>query len=160
MFGLSFTIAPFAIICGATVQISKKYVPINYIGWILMIIGFGLLTTLDQDSSVGKCIGFQVITGSGLGIIWVGTQFAILAPLPYSNNAHALAFFTFVRTFSQVSVLLLSSGFLLILLLTLKSDLGNHHWGCNIAEFAPSSSSSRFHGLIPFWRPARIRSYS
>lgn len=66
------------------------------------MVGFGLLSTLEVDSSKGKYIGYQVITGIGLGIIWIGTQFPILAPLPFSNNAHALAFFTFVRCFAQV----------------------------------------------------------
>ncbi|KAI0057930.1 hypothetical protein BV25DRAFT_1994673 [Artomyces pyxidatus] len=40
-------------------------------------------------------------TAVGMGMIWIATQFPILAPLPFSNNARALAFFTFVRCFAQ-----------------------------------------------------------
>ncbi|PPQ76375.1 hypothetical protein CVT26_010199 [Gymnopilus dilepis] len=101
MFGLAFTIAPFAIVTGASVQISSKYRPQHYIGWILIIIGFGLFSMLDIDSPRSWYIGFQTIMGIGLGAIWVGTQFPILSPLPFSNNARALAFFTFVRSFAQ-----------------------------------------------------------
>jgi hypothetical protein len=102
LFGLAWTIAPLAIITGASVQIFNRYRPQNYLGWMLMTIGFGLLSTLNENSTTTQYIGFQVILGTGLGMIWVGTQFPILAPLPFSNNAHALAFFTFIRCFAQV----------------------------------------------------------
>ncbi|OSX62647.1 hypothetical protein POSPLADRAFT_1141525 [Postia placenta MAD-698-R-SB12] len=102
LFGLAFVISPVAIFTGASVQIFHRYRPQNYVGWMLTMVGFGLLSTLEVDSSKGKYIGYQVITGIGLGIIWIGTQFPILAPLPFSNNAHALAFFTFIRCFAQV----------------------------------------------------------
>lgn len=95
--GTALVVAPCAIITGASVQISNKYRPQNYIGWMLMIIGFGLLTLLDENSSRASYIGLQILLAVGLGIIWISTQFAILAPLPYSNNPHALAFFTFIR---------------------------------------------------------------
>lgn len=96
-FGTGLVVAPCAILTGASVQIFNKYRPQNYLGWVIMIIGFGLLTLLDENSSRGAYIGLQVLLAVGLGIIWIGTQFPILAPLPFSNNAHALAFFTFVR---------------------------------------------------------------
>ncbi|KAI0061757.1 MFS general substrate transporter, partial [Artomyces pyxidatus] len=52
-------------------------------------------------SSRAKYIGFQIVLGVGIGMIWIATQFPILAPLPFSNNARTLAFFTFVRCFAQ-----------------------------------------------------------
>ncbi|KAF8512803.1 iron permease [Gautieria morchelliformis] len=99
--GLALTIAPLAIITGASVQVFNRYRPQNYLGWILTMIGFGLLSTLNENSTTAQYIGFQVILGMGLGMIWIGTQFPILAPLPFSNNAHALAFFTFIRCLAQ-----------------------------------------------------------
>jgi hypothetical protein len=104
LFGLALTIAPFAIFTGLSVQILKRYRPQNYIGWVLNIVGFALLSTLSADSAKGKYIAYEVVLGIGLGMTWISTQFPILAPLPYSNNAHALAFFTFLRCFAQVRV--------------------------------------------------------
>ncbi|THH12814.1 hypothetical protein EW146_g7350 [Bondarzewia mesenterica] len=101
MFGITFTVAPFAILAGASVEIFKRYRPQNYVGWIIIIVGFGILTLLDANSHRGQYMGYQVVIGVGLGINWIATQFPILAPLPYSNNAHALAFFTFTRYFAQ-----------------------------------------------------------
>ena len=100
-FGLSFSIPAFAILTGLSVEIFNKYRPQNYVGWIFTIIGFGLLTMLDPKSNVKMFIGFQIPLGVGLGILWISTQFPILAPLPFSNSAYALAFWIFVRNFAQ-----------------------------------------------------------
>ncbi|KAL1949725.1 hypothetical protein VTO73DRAFT_8606 [Trametes versicolor] len=101
MFALCLTIPAFAIATGLSVQIVDRYRPQNYVGWAIILVGFGVLSTLDESSSRAAYIGSQVPLGVGLGIIWISTQFPILAPLPVSNSAHALAFFTFLRCFAQ-----------------------------------------------------------
>ena len=70
-------ITPSCMVVGASVQIANRYRPQNYIGWILTVIGFGILTLLDTDSSKAKYIGCQVVLGIGLGIIWIGTQVSL-----------------------------------------------------------------------------------
>ena len=102
MFALCLTIPPFAIFTGLSVQILNRYRPQNYVGWILIIVGFGILSLLDEKSSRAMYIGSQIPVAVGLGIVWISTQFPILAPLPFSNSAHALSFFTFIRCFAQV----------------------------------------------------------
>ncbi|KAL1937975.1 hypothetical protein VTO73DRAFT_12725 [Trametes versicolor] len=101
MFGLSFTIPIFAIVAGVSVEIIHIYRPQNYVGWLFSIVGFVLLSLLNEKSSAATYIGFQIPLGVGLGILWISTQFPILAPLPVSNSAYALAFFVFVRNFAQ-----------------------------------------------------------
>ncbi|KAI0833792.1 iron permease [Trametes gibbosa] len=101
MFAVCLTIPAFAIATGLSVQIIDRYRPQNYVGWAIIVLGFGLLSTLDETSSRAAYIGLQVPLGIGLGIVWISTQFPILAPLPVSNSAHALAFFTFLRCFAQ-----------------------------------------------------------
>ncbi|KAI0341086.1 iron permease [Trametopsis cervina] len=101
LLGLTMFVTPAAMVCGATVQICRVYRPQNYLGWALTIAGFGILSILDVSSSKAQYICCQIVIGIGLGIVWISTQFPILAPLPFSNNAQALAFFTFVRSFSQ-----------------------------------------------------------
>lgn len=108
LFGISFSIPLAAVATGVSVQVFKLYRPQHYLGWALMIAGFGLLSTLKANSSAAKYISYQVVLGLGMGNLWVATQFPILAPLPFSNNAHALGFFTFVRCFAQVSQFFLS----------------------------------------------------
>ncbi|KAH9902441.1 iron permease [Cubamyces lactineus] len=98
---LAFTIPAFAIATGLSAEVLRRYRPQNYVGWAFILVGFGILTLLDENSSRAAYIGMQIPLGIGLGIIWISTQFPILAPLPFSNSAHALAFFTFLRSFAQ-----------------------------------------------------------
>ncbi|KAF8588276.1 iron permease [Ramaria rubella] len=97
----AFVTAPFALFCGIAVQIMGRYLPANYVGWVLTIVGFGLLSLLEVNSSRGHWVGFQIIAAAGTGIIYAGTIFPTLAPLSVDLNAAALAFFAFVRAFAQ-----------------------------------------------------------
>ncbi|KIO20949.1 hypothetical protein M407DRAFT_80977 [Tulasnella calospora MUT 4182] len=101
VFGNALTIAPGAIAAGATTAIFAVYRPQNAIGWTLSAIGVGLLSLLDASSSKAEWVGYQVIEGIGLGILFTAPEFPVLAPLPVSETAHALAFFGFVRSFAQ-----------------------------------------------------------
>ncbi|KAF8978969.1 iron permease [Cyathus striatus] len=99
--GLSLLIPFTAIATGVSVQVFDQYRPQNYLGWVFLIVGFGLMTLLDVNSSIAAYIGFEVVLGIGLGMLWICSQFAVMAPLPVSNNSRALAFFTFTRVFAQ-----------------------------------------------------------
>ncbi|KAG8923556.1 hypothetical protein FRC02_011057 [Tulasnella sp. 418] len=101
LFGSAFTIAPFAIVCGATVAIFKIYRPQNYIAWAVSAVGLGILSLLEADSSKAMWVSFQVIEGIGVGMLYTATTFPILSALPLSESAHAMALFAFLRTFAQ-----------------------------------------------------------
>jgi len=101
-FGLGFVIAPSNIIAGLTISRTKHYRPQLWLAWCLVMVSAGLLSTLHADSSRGKSIGFEALMGVGIGILTTATYFPVLAPLPISENAHALAFFIFTRAFGQV----------------------------------------------------------
>ncbi|CDO75244.1 hypothetical protein BN946_scf184633.g3 [Trametes cinnabarina] len=101
MFGLSFSIPLFAIFTGVSIEVFNIYRPQNYVGWICTVVGFVLLSLLTPKSGAAEYIGFQIPLGVGVGILWLGTQYPVLAPLPVSDNAYALAFFVFVRNFAQ-----------------------------------------------------------
>lgn len=104
VFGIPFVTAPFAVIVGISITKSSRYRPQTWISWSLAIIGFGLFSTLNAETSRGRSIGFQVVLAMGLGMLNASTFFPVLAPLPPSSNGHALALFTFLRNFAQVCV--------------------------------------------------------
>ncbi|THH00042.1 hypothetical protein EW026_g2413 [Hermanssonia centrifuga] len=90
-----------ALVAGATTQILNKYRPQNALGWVFILVGFGILSLLKADSSMGQWVGYQIIVAAGFGLLYPATVFPVLAPLPVERNATALAFFAFVRSFAQ-----------------------------------------------------------
>lgn len=122
VFATTLVVSPFSIICGVLVKVTNKYRPLNYVGWALSMIGCGLLTLLKADSHTSQWAGFQIVAAMGIGIVvrifvkyfvcpshhrvhlqWASTVFPILAPLPVTRAAPALAFYNFNRVFAQVS---------------------------------------------------------
>ena len=95
--------APGAIVTGASTSILSRYVPQNIIGWVLVTSGIGGWLTFNIDSSTGMWVGLQYLAGWGMGMLFPATNLACIAPLPLRLNAHALAFYAFVRSFFMAS---------------------------------------------------------
>ncbi|KAH9979111.1 hypothetical protein BGW80DRAFT_1455769 [Lactifluus volemus] len=102
LFGVSFSLGLIAIVAGIVVKKSGNYVIPTFVGWVLVVVGVGLLTTLHVDSSIAKGIGFQIIIGSGGGIIYVITMYPILASIPVTQNAPAMALYVFSRNLGNI----------------------------------------------------------
>jgi len=105
-------IAPFALLAGIIVQIQHKYIPSNAAGWVLSMVGFGLLSLLKAESPMSKWVGYQFVAAAGTGMIFSATIFPVLAPLPVSRTAAALAFYAFLRSFAQTWGITISSTIL------------------------------------------------
>ncbi|KAH9962019.1 iron permease [Lactifluus volemus] len=102
LFGLSYGISLIALVAGVVVKVTGKYVIPTYVGWALVIVGAGLLTTLQADSSMAKSIGFQLPVGGGVGIVYAVCLFPILASIPVTQTAPAMALFIFSRNFGCI----------------------------------------------------------
>ncbi|KZV93930.1 MFS general substrate transporter [Exidia glandulosa HHB12029] len=100
--GFSLTVGPWGIVAGVSVALLKRYVPTVLSGWIFILIGLGLWSTLKVDTPTATIGGYQALYGFGIGTLYTCTFFPVLAPLPVSANARALAFFNFLRAFGQV----------------------------------------------------------
>ncbi|KAF8532577.1 MFS general substrate transporter [Gautieria morchelliformis] len=96
------SIAPAAVIGGTSVKIVQRYRLQIWTGWCLQLIGLSLLTLVKLETPSGLAIGFCVIYGTGAGINYATQVYPVQAPLPISANAHALAFFSFMRSFAGV----------------------------------------------------------
>ncbi|KAI0084347.1 major facilitator superfamily domain-containing protein [Irpex rosettiformis] len=97
---MSVTISPSAIAQGLLVAKLGKYKGINFAGWSMMLIGMGLFTTMRVSTPIGVLAVYQIIQGIGMGLLYC-TYFPVMAPLPLSSNASAVALVTFLRAFSQ-----------------------------------------------------------
>ncbi len=62
-------IAPCALFAGVTVHVMKKYRPVILTGWILTIVGFGLLSLLRANNSVAQWVGYQIVAAVGVGML-------------------------------------------------------------------------------------------
>ncbi|KAI0833819.1 Mfs1.2 [Trametes gibbosa] len=102
MLGLSLSMGPIVICSSISVTVFKAYRPQHYLGWALFMIGMGVFTRLDADAPLAHGIGLPVLLGAGAGILFAVTYFPVLSPLPVSENAHALAFFAFCRSFAGI----------------------------------------------------------
>ncbi|OAL55018.1 MFS general substrate transporter [Pyrenochaeta sp. DS3sAY3a] len=95
-------ILPFAGLSGWALSKWGKYIPIHYAGTALLAIGTGLFAMLDNASSQGAWIGFQIIASAGIAMIYTATMPAVLAPLKEADVAVATATYSFVRSFGFV----------------------------------------------------------
>ncbi|TFK39902.1 MFS general substrate transporter [Crucibulum laeve] len=94
------SISPFAIVQGLIVAKTGRYRLVNLSGWVIMLLGVGLLISLKTNTSIGLLVLYQLIMGAGGGLLY-SASFAVLAPLSVSLNAPAVALLVFLRLFSQ-----------------------------------------------------------
>lgn len=102
MFGLALSLAPISVIVGFSVAKFRCYRPQLWVGWSIMAISMGLLSTVDETSHLWLSIGYCILIGAGIGTAYTATMFPVLAPLPVSVNANAVALAMFLRLFGQV----------------------------------------------------------
>lgn len=111
-YGLAMTLvlAPSLIIGGASITVTKSYRVQLWLGWAILLISMGLFSSVRADTPLANVIGYSPLVDIGGGLLYAGTYFPVLAPLPTSENAHALALFSFFRLFASVSGFILLNG--------------------------------------------------
>ncbi|PAV18467.1 MFS general substrate transporter [Pyrrhoderma noxium] len=97
----AFGILVFALIAGISIVKTGAYRPQLWLSWCFLMLSAGLMSTVGADTSTSNSIGFQVLMSVGHGILQGSPTFPILAPIDASLSANALAFFMFIRFFSQ-----------------------------------------------------------
>ncbi|KAJ6468281.1 Mfs1.2 [Mycena sanguinolenta] len=102
MLALSLALGPSVVFAGISVSKFKRYRPQLWFGWGLFALGMGVCITLGSNTALSHGIGIPVIFGVAAGIILAVTYFPVLSPLDVHENARALAFFAFCRSFAGV----------------------------------------------------------
>ncbi|KEF51599.1 uncharacterized protein A1O9_12234 [Exophiala aquamarina CBS 119918] len=93
---------PFAALGGVGLSKFGIYRPMHGVGFGLVVISFGVFTLLDQNSSTGAWVGYQVTGAAGLGLIMPTLLPAVMAPLSESDTALATSTWAFVRAFGLI----------------------------------------------------------
>lgn len=76
-----------------------RYKPILVVAFALIAVGFGLFSMLDENSSTGAWVGFQVVESLGAGFGMAAMLPALLAPLTDKDTAAATSVWAFFRAF-------------------------------------------------------------
>lgn len=99
---LAITTPLFGVITGFLTTFAGRHRIFHFLGFGLMTIAFGLFSLLDEHSTTGDWVGFQILFGVGAGFIFASSLPAMLAALPEGEVARATATWTFIRTFGSV----------------------------------------------------------
>jgi hypothetical protein len=79
-----------------------KYKPIHLVGFSLSVLGLGLFSMLDQNSSLAVIVIYQAISALGGGLVLNTLLPAVQAQLPESYQASVTAAWSFMRSFGSI----------------------------------------------------------
>ena len=101
LFPDTFTVAPLAVVTGIVITMTGHYRWAVWSGWVLTVLGVGLLVLLKVDTSIPAWIFLTIVSGVGLGILFPSMQFSLQAASTNKDMGFAVAMFSFFRTFGQ-----------------------------------------------------------
>lgn len=93
-------VALFTIASGGLITMTGYYIPIMIVGSALASIGAGLIYTLDIGSPSSHWIGYQALTGIGLGLIFQIPIIVAQAVVPAEDVSSVTAIVLFFQTIS------------------------------------------------------------
>ncbi|KAM5432767.1 hypothetical protein MferCBS31731_007392 [Microsporum ferrugineum] len=102
LFPIATTTSAAGILAGIMLTKTGKYRFWHYLGFALMTGACGLFSLLDEHSSTGRWVGFQVLFGLCTGTVFTSVLPPILACLDEGDVATATATWTFLRNFGAI----------------------------------------------------------
>lgn len=98
MIPFSFGISAMAVVAGFVLTHTGAYRGIIWISWAVMLLGWGLMTTLDDHSNTAEKTLYPLITAFGLGALFPTPLIALQAAMPLKDMATSTGAFGFLRT--------------------------------------------------------------
>ena len=59
---------PCALLGGVIVQVMHRYIPLNFFGFSLMMIGMGIMSLYTAHVTEAQLVGYQIIQTVGIGL--------------------------------------------------------------------------------------------
>jgi predicted MFS family arabinose efflux permease len=94
-------VSPTTILIGLLISKTLRYRWSLYSGWLLTVLGTGLLILLDRATSPAVWIPINIVACLGIGALIVGMNFCVQAAVPAPDCGHAVAFYVFLRQFGE-----------------------------------------------------------
>ncbi|KAM0751404.1 MFS general substrate transporter [Meredithblackwellia eburnea MCA 4105] len=100
------------ILAGQVQSRTGRYKAIVVVGFALCTIGMGLMSMIDESTSIAKIIGFTIMVGFGQGCVVKTSMVGLQAAVPKSQMASATAFRYFFRVLGSALGLAFSNAVL------------------------------------------------
>ncbi|KIK40350.1 hypothetical protein CY34DRAFT_13769 [Suillus luteus UH-Slu-Lm8-n1] len=75
-----------------------SYRPVMWFGWTVMTLGWGLMTMLDNSTTIAEQEIYPLITSFGVGCLFHSPLIAVQAAMPVKDMATSTGAFMFIRT--------------------------------------------------------------
>ncbi|KAI0064575.1 MFS general substrate transporter [Artomyces pyxidatus] len=98
MLPFSLGAALFSALAGICLSRFGSYRIIMWFSWSVMLLGWGLMTMLDDTSSTAVKVVYPLITAIGIGCLFQTPLIALQAAMPLKDMATSTATFGFIRT--------------------------------------------------------------
>lgn len=109
---LTLTVSPAAVVTGGLITQMGKYRTLLWIGWVIPVIGTGLITYLKEGMSPPQWIFITLIPGLGIGMLLSTMQIAVQAAAKEEHAAQAAAMVPELRTYGQtIGLAIFSASF-------------------------------------------------
>ena len=94
------TEAVVGIFVGIFIHRTGRYLELLYVGGLLMVLGNGLYILFSASTPLSQIIGFQILAGVGLGLLFEAPLIAIQAGVSQADTATATSTLMFTRNLS------------------------------------------------------------
>lgn len=107
LFALIIPLSTMPVVGGVLIRKTGNYMYIVYAGAALMTLGSGLFVSFSAQREWAKVVAFQVIAGTGAGLLFQSPMIALQSHLRQRDVAAAMSAYTFLRSLcSSVSIVI------------------------------------------------------
>ncbi|KAI5468040.1 major facilitator superfamily domain-containing protein [Mariannaea sp. PMI_226] len=132
---------------GAYIQLTGKYLGAVHVGLAIMTLGTALLVNLSLDMNWARMVGFQLVSGIGVGMNFEGPLLAVQTVVPSEDVAAATTAMSFVRTIATaISVVI--GGVLFQNEFKKQTQILIDHLGPDLARLFNGASASAHVNII------------
>ncbi|EST04691.1 Major facilitator superfamily [Kalmanozyma brasiliensis GHG001] len=85
-------------VTGLGISRFRAYRPFLWVGWSIMVVGYGLMATLNASSSLAKQEVFIAIAGFGTGFLFQTPLVGLMAAMPHGDLSTTVATMSLIRS--------------------------------------------------------------